>query len=166
MLLTYNKSVTVSSTLNGSSPDGQFAPGNAVNEDMRTWWSATTGAANEWLSVDMGGSVTVNALQVNFADQDCSGIKGARPAPSDAYRWKVEYAVSQSRGLNGSVAAPTWISIPELDRSANTLDRPHDYVELATPLTNVGAMRITNLHMPCGSKVSKAPSPDIGSGWR
>jgi xylan 1,4-beta-xylosidase len=146
MLLTYNKSVAVSSTLNAS-----YQPHYALDEDIRTWWSAASGGPSEWMSVDMGGPVTVHALQVNFADQDCTGIKGARPPASDAYRWKVEYATQKFMVSNH---AAKWIAIPELDRSQNTLDLPHDYVELAAPLKNVGALRITNLHMPCGSKFS------------
>merc|ERR1712217_260974 len=47
-----------------------------------------------------------------------------------------------------------WQRIEALDRSNNTKDMPHDYVELDSALTGVTHMRITNLHMPGGSKFS------------
>jgi hypothetical protein len=141
MLLSYNKTASASSTLNAS-----YTPDLAFNENLRTWWSAHSGDAGEWLSVDFGNPVTMFALQVNFADQDCN-ITGRRPDPSDAYRYYIEY-------MDATEGADTWLPIPSLDRRNNTLDRPHDYTQLATPLGNVTKLRITNLHMPGGAKFS------------
>lgn len=139
MLLSLNKAATASSGKN---------PGLAFNEDIRTWWSAATGNAGEWLQVALGGSYTVNSVQVNFADQDCT-IVGERPADSDAYKYFVEYCTSSSASEDCN-----WQRIDALDRSNNTKDRPHDYVELDTALTGVTHMRITNLHMPGSGKFS------------
>ena len=138
MLLSLNKRATASSGTNASL---------AFNEDIRTWWSADTGDAGEWLEVDLGGEYTVNAVQINFADQDCS-IVGERPAATDAYRYYAEYCTEKAS------SACAWTSIPALNRSANDRDMPHDYVELASPLTGVTHMRITNVHMPGHAKFS------------
>lgn len=64
MLLSYKKPVAVSSTAPGSRPE------NAVDEDIRTWWSAASAGAGEWLRVDLGKPSDIRAIQVNLADQD------------------------------------------------------------------------------------------------
>lgn len=64
MLLSYRKPVTASSTAADSSPS------LAVDEDIRTWWSAATNQPGEWLMVDLEKSYDVRAIQVNIADQD------------------------------------------------------------------------------------------------
>ena len=138
MLLSLNKRATASSGTNASL---------AFTEDIRTWWSANTGDAGEWLEVELAGEYTVNAVQINFADQDCS-IVGERPAARDAYRYYVEYCTETDS------SACTWTSIAALNRSANERDMPHDYVELPAPLTSVMHMRITNVHMPGNAKFS------------
>jgi len=48
MLLNYNKPVWVSSTLGG------YLPNNAVDESIKTYWSAKTGDAGEWIVTDLG----------------------------------------------------------------------------------------------------------------
>ena len=74
MLLNYNKPVVVSSTL------GAFAANNAVDENIRTYWSAATGNKGEWMQTDLGNISTVNAIQINYADQDVdTGFLGKIP---------------------------------------------------------------------------------------
>lgn len=63
MLLSYNKPVMASSVAEGSSP------ALAVNEDIRTWWSAADVAPGQWLEVDLGKVSDVRAIQVNVADE-------------------------------------------------------------------------------------------------
>jgi len=60
MLLSYRKGVTASS---GTHPE------LAVDEDIRTWWSAETNRPGQWLCVDLGKAEDVRAIQVNFADE-------------------------------------------------------------------------------------------------
>ncbi|HXL56979.1 MAG TPA: family 43 glycosylhydrolase, partial [Chitinophagaceae bacterium] len=64
MLLNYNKPVVVSSTL------GDYEPNYAVDENIKTYWSAATGNKGEWLQSDFGNICTVRAIQINYADQD------------------------------------------------------------------------------------------------
>ena len=68
MLLNYNKPVQVSSTLGG------YVPNNAVDELTKTYWSAATGNKGEWIQTDLGNISTVNAVQINYADQDVHRI--------------------------------------------------------------------------------------------
>lgn len=63
MLLNYKKPVTASSTAAGSGPE------LAVNEDIRTWWSAAYAAPGQWLAVDLGKESDIRAIQVNLADE-------------------------------------------------------------------------------------------------
>lgn len=63
MLLSYNKPVKASSVAEGSSP------ALAVNEDIRTWWSAADAAPGQWLEVDLGKASDIRAIQVNVADE-------------------------------------------------------------------------------------------------
>lgn len=156
MLLTYNKSATASSVRavkSGDLPNQTFSVDLAFDEDIRTWWSAATNNTGEWISVDMSGPVTVHALQINFADQDCT-LVGQRAAPADRYKYYVEYYSSSKK----------WVAIPELDVRNNQRDHPHNYVELSTPLLGVEKMRITSTHMPGGSKFSLSGFRAFGVG--
>ncbi|HRI60301.1 MAG TPA: family 43 glycosylhydrolase, partial [Saprospiraceae bacterium] len=128
MLLNYNKPVQVSSTLGG------YAPNYAVDEDIKTYWSAATGDKGEWLQTDLGAMCTVNAIQVNYADQDATFL-GKQPG---LYH---QYIIRHSAdGKNWKVLA---------DKSQNKTDVPHDYIELAKPV-EARFIKIENLHMPSG----------------
>jgi hypothetical protein len=48
----------------------RIQPNLAVDEDIKTYWSAKTGNAGEWFQTDLGDVSTVNAIQINYADQD------------------------------------------------------------------------------------------------
>ena len=74
MLLSYRKTVTASSTAEGSDPV------NAVDEDCRRWWSAGSDQPGEWLCVDLGRDYDVRAIQVNMADE-----KLVVDFPADSY---------------------------------------------------------------------------------
>ena len=66
MLLNYRKPVTASSSVAGSRPE------QAVDEDIRTWWSAAGAEPGEWICSDLGRVSDVRAIQVNLAD---SGVQ-------------------------------------------------------------------------------------------
>ena len=107
MLLNYNKPVRASSTLGGSTPNF------AVDEDMRTYWSATSGKNGEWFETDCGSLCTIYAVQVNYADQNAE-LMGKHLG------LKHQYIVSASRD------GKTWTTI--VDKRNNTREVPHDYV--------------------------------------
>ena len=61
--LSYGKDCTASSSKEG------FGPEKASDEDIRTWWAAEEGKG-AWLSMDLGYVKDVNAIQLNFAEQN------------------------------------------------------------------------------------------------
>lgn len=52
----------VSSTLGG------HLPNNAVDESIKTYWSAATANPGEFIQTDLGSVCTVRAIQINYAD--------------------------------------------------------------------------------------------------
>jgi hypothetical protein len=64
MLLNYEKPIAVSSTF------GAYVANKANDEDLKTYWSAASEDKGEWIQSDLGKISTVNAVQINYADQD------------------------------------------------------------------------------------------------
>jgi len=130
MLLNYNKPVQVSSTLGG------YVPNNAVDELMKTYWSAASGNSGEWMQSDLGNLSTVHAVQINYADQDVdSNHYGKRLDQYHQYR------------LYYSANGKKWNML--IDKSSNKTDVPHDYVELPKPV-QARFIKLENVHMPTG----------------
>lgn len=129
-LLNYKKPVTVSSTL------GSFYANNAVDENIKTYWSAATANKGEWIQTDLGNIATVNAVQVNYADQDV-GDSFLGKQLGTYHQYKLSYSVD---GKKWNVLA---------DKSNNKTDVPHDYVELSIPV-QARYIRMENIHMPTG----------------
>ena len=128
MLLNYQKPVTVSSTL------GNFSANFAVDEDIKTYWCAETSGANEWLQSDLGALYTVNAIQINYADQDAEFL-GKSSGVCHQYK------------ILSSADGKKWNLL--VDKSLNKTDVPHDYIELAKPV-KARYLKLVNLHMPTG----------------
>ena len=128
MLLNYAKPVVASSTLGG------FAPNLAVDEDVKTYWSAATGDPGEQLTSDLGELSTVHAIQVNYADQEAE-LMGKVADVSH------QYVISTSRD------GQAWNEI--IDKSDNQRDVPHDYAELPKPVA-ARFVRIENRRVPTG----------------
>ena len=130
MLVNYKKPVTVSSTL------GSYYANNAVDENIKTYWSAATADKGEWIQSDLGKVSTVNAVQINYADQDVD----------DSFLGKQLGTFHQYK-LSYSVDGKKWNTLA--DKSNNKTDVPHDYVELAKPV-QARFIRVENIHMPTG----------------
>ena len=131
MLLSRHKAVIASSSLD------DFAPQKAVDEDIRTWWSAQTGSPGEWLQVDLGARKRIEAVQINFADQDSKG----RGISHDAFKYVVE----------ASNDTQNWRAV--IDASITGRDAPHDYEVLPQP-EQARYVRVRNVHSPDDSKFS------------
>lgn len=131
MLLSRHKAVSASSELSG------FPASNAVDEEVRTWWSAATGNAGEWFQIDLGAPKTIQAIQINFADQGSQG----KEISQDGYRYLLELSD------DGQV----WRTV--VDRSGAAVDAPHDYQVMAGP-QRARFARLTNVHTPDGGKFS------------
>jgi len=96
-----------------------FPVGNAFDEDIRTWWSAVSGDSGEWLSVELDEASTVQAVQVNFADNESK----LKPGSEDIF-----YCYKIMASQDGR----TWDVIA--DKSQNTADACHDYIQLEKPV--------------------------------
>lgn len=129
MLLNYNKPVQVSSTLGG------FQANFATDEDIKTYWSAKTANKGEYLISDLGEKSTINAIQINYADQDVALM--GKPETTTGHKYSI-YASND--GKNWKIA---------VDKSKNTKDVPHDYIELEKPIT-ARYLKLENLQMPTG----------------
>ena len=129
MLLNYKTPVSVSSTLNAAHP-----PNDAVDEDIKTYWSAATDKTGEWIQTDLGAVSRVNAIQINYADQDATFLG----KQTDIYH---QYRVM------GSIDEKHWQVL--IDKSHNSTDVPHDYVELMEA-AHARYIRLENIHMPTG----------------
>ncbi len=136
MLLNYNKPVQVSSTLGG------FHANNAVDESIKTYWSALTGNSGEWIQTDLGNISTVNAIQINYADQDVSF-----PKEMDTVFLGKTLGLSHQYILRYSTDGKKWNML--VDKSRNDKDVPHDYIELPNPI-QARYIRLENRKMPTG----------------
>ena len=128
MLLNFNKPVTVSSTL------GDYNANLAVDENIKTYWSAATGNPGEWIQTDLGHIATVNAIQINYADQDATFLG----KQTDIYHQYKLYASDDGK---------KWKIL--VDKSNNHTDVPHDYIELEHPV-GTRYIKMENVHMPSG----------------
>lgn len=129
MLLNYKKPIQVSSTL-GS----MYNANNAVDESIKTYWSAATGNKGEWLQTDLGNVSTVQAVQINYADQDAVFLGKT----TDQYHQYVLYY---------SIDGKKWQVL--VDKSTNKKDVPHDYIELEKPI-QARFIKMENIHIPSG----------------
>ena len=130
MLLNYNKPVIVSSTLGG------YHANNAVDEDIKTYWSAVSANKGEFIQTDLGNVSTVNAVQINYADQDVdSSFLGK--SLGVYHQYKLYYSIDGEK----------WAILT--DKSNNKTDVPHDYVELQKPV-EARFIKVENIHMPTG----------------
>ena len=128
MLLNYKKPITVSSTL------AAYQANNAVDENIKTYWSAATGNSGEWIQSDLGNVSTVNAVQINYADQD---VEFLGKQTTTYHQYKMYYSVDGKK----------WNML--IDKSNNKTDVPHDYVELQQSV-QARFIKLENIHMPTG----------------
>lgn len=128
MLLNYHKPIQVSSTL------GTFNANLANDENIKTYWSAKTDSKSEWIQTDLGAVSTVNAIQINYADQDAE-IMGKQNGLYHQYQ------------LLGSKDGKTWELLK--DKSQNKTDIPHEYLVFDKPV-HTRFIKMLNIHVPTG----------------
>ena len=120
MLLSVGKAATASSFVPGNEPE------KATEENVQTWWRATSNGRDEWLCVDLGKRFDVHAVQINFADDKidvpCPGE--IRPGSQARYIDEAEH-VTQWK-LEGSLDGESWFVIE--DKSDAETDLPHDLI--------------------------------------
>lgn len=125
-LLSYKKKVWASSSKSN--------PEFAVDENIKTYWSATDSKAGQYLAIDLGKEMDVHAIQVNYADEDVS-VYGKQHGLRHKYRI---YQSSDNKN---------WRCL--VDKSRNDKDVPHDYVELSQPV-KLRYVKLENIEMPTG----------------
>lgn len=129
MLLSYNKTVEASSSL------PEHPKEHAVNEDIRTYWSAQSGDPGEWLIIDLSDNSSIYALQINFAEQNSELL---RRSDSIFYQYKIEYSGNKS----------DWKTL--VDKTESREDRPHVFIELPNKV-ETRYIRIINNRVPDGN---------------
>lgn len=129
MLLSYNKPVEVSSELPGHPKE------YAADENIRNYWSAKTGNKGEWISIDLQKQCTINAIQINFAENETQ-IYGRNP--EIYYQYLLEYSLDNK----------TWHTL--VDKTKNKTDVPHDYIELRDPV-KARFVKLINYRIPGGT---------------
>jgi len=131
MLLSRSKQVTASSAMPQHPADA------AVDEEIRTWWSATSGKPGEWFKVDLGREDILQAVQINFADQGSTTLGRS----TEVYKYLLE----------GSGDGEHWSTL--VDHSEVGRDAPHDYEVLPKPV-KARYVRIKNVYSPNGANFS------------
>jgi xylan 1,4-beta-xylosidase len=129
MLLSYNKPVEV------SSEEAEHPKSYASDEEIRTYWSAKTGNKGEWLTLDLQKKCEVNAVQINFAENETT-VHGRDQHLYFSYL--LEYSLDNK----------TWKTLT--NKTNNTTDVPHDYIELHSPV-KARYIKLTNYHVPDGT---------------
>ena len=130
MLLNFNKPVEVSSTYKS------FYPNFAVDENLKTYWSAETEREGEWIMSDLGEIASIQAIQINYADQDVEKNKLGKYT-NQSHKYK----------LFASNNKKDWQLI--MDKSINKTDIPHEYIEFKNPL-KYRYIKLENIQMPTG----------------
>lgn len=130
MLLNYNTPVQVSSTF------GAFNANNAVDEQIKTYWSASSGDKGEWIQTDFGKVCTVNAVQINYADQDVEANRLGKNN-SQFHQYILYYSLDEEK----------WYVL--VDKSKNLTDIPHEYVEMKNSV-EARYLKLENIRMPTG----------------
>lgn len=126
MLQSFNKKCTASSSIEN------FEVDKAADENVRTWWSAKTGNAGEYFIMDLGKKVRVNAIQINFAEQN---INPNASKETDYHAYK----------LFVSDDGKNWELLSDKSESKKAL--PHDYIELAKPI-ETSFVKVENVYTP------------------
>lgn len=129
MMLSYKKAAEASSSLAANPPS------LAVDEEIRDYWSAKTGDKGEWLSVDLGSISSVNAVQLNFAENNTQlfGREGIL-----AQQYLLEYSNDNK----------TWKTL--VDKTTNEADLTHQYHVFKTPV-KARYLKVTNYRVPSGT---------------
>jgi xylan 1,4-beta-xylosidase len=127
-LLSNGKYVTVSSSLE------DHPASLAVDEDARTYWSAQSGG-DEWMLIDLGVECSVEAVQVNFAEQ---GTVPALVRGRDVHVYEQYILETSTDGIQWNLL---------IDKSQNQMDVPHDYTELSQAV-QARYIRLTNIYTP------------------
>ncbi|MEV0150487.1 MULTISPECIES: family 43 glycosylhydrolase [unclassified Nonomuraea] len=158
MLQSFRAKTTASSSAEGHSPE------LAVNEDVRTWWTAATTQPGEWLRVDLGEERTITAIQLNLADQDLAAhapeltdLAEVTPAQRAIY----PHGQPTETLIEVSPDGEQWY--PVSDNRGSDEDAPHAFVVLE-PAQRARYVRVTAGRMPFDGPFSVSGLRVFGTG--
>jgi hypothetical protein len=129
-VLSYGKLATASSALSN------HPPALATDEECRTWWSAESAGTNEWFQLDLGAACRVQAVQINFAEQDAETAKARAGDDALIYRLAWSEDGESWRPPGGGVRAAKG---------------PHDYLALPEPAL-ARHLRVSCVRTPAGGR--------------
>lgn len=129
MLLSFNKPLEVSSFFDS------LPATNISDEDIRSYWAATSGKEGEYAIIDLENTCDVYALQINFAEHN-TNLFGYNE--NLFHRFIVECSNDKQN----------WEVV--LDQSQNTNDNVHPYFQLPVK-TACRYLKITNVEVPDGN---------------
>lgn len=128
MLLSYNKTVEVSSTQDG------YPIANMTDEDMRTYWAAQSNNSDEYAIIDLNKPSDVYAVQINFAEHNTQLLGRQKSA---YHRYTIEYSTDKT----------SWEVL--IDESENMNDNSHDYTQLNNKI-KCRYLKYKNIEIPDG----------------
>lgn len=108
---------------------------HSSDEDVRTWWSADPVDTAPWISMDLGETMTVHALQLNFSEQNFT--PDTFEEDYTAYR------------VYGSEDGAKWSLL--VDKSRNKRTNPHEFVAFKAPV------RTRFLKLTCSHSMNGVP---------
>lgn len=156
MLLSYGKNATASSAEEGKGAD------KVTEENVRTWWRAASEKPGEWVQVDLGETMDVHAIQVNFADDKIEiPTPGELRGNQTGKRYIEERDLITRWTLEGSVDGKDYFMIE--DKSEVTTNLPHDLVVREDGL-QIRYLKLTVLEVPYDQKACVSGLRVFGKG--
>ncbi len=128
-LLSYDKEVEVSSVIDS------LPVSNITDENIRTYWAAQSGSANEYVILDLGEKVTVRAIQINFAEHG-SELMGINK--TSFHRYQLDYSSDKK----------TWTNISSSQSAEQDLS--HHYLQLPKAI-KCRYIKVSNESVPSGN---------------
>ena len=143
MLLSAGKKATASSFTEGHEPE------KATEENVQTWWRASTTDRTEWLQIDLGWDFDVHAIQINFADDKIDIPCPGQIVGSSQARYIEGRDLATQWTLTGSTDGKDWFVIE--DKSDAQTDLTHDLI-LREEGIRVRFLRLSDMAVPYGQQ--------------
>ena len=143
MLLSAGKKATASSFTEGHEPE------KATEENVQSWWRASTTDRTEWLQIDLGRDFDVHAIQINFADDKIDIPCPGQVVGGSQARYIEERDLTTQWKLTGSADGKDWFVIE--DKSHAQTDLSHDLI-LREEGIRVRFLRLSDMAVPYGQQ--------------
>jgi hypothetical protein len=174
MLLSYKKPCTASSQRPGEVADKNdirydFLPGNATDENPRTFWMAENNQAGQILTIDLEQVCNIKAFQINYSDFMVKSAELLEPRkPDTEYIAKVYTHYKMYASIDGN----EWVEIG--NNTQEKVNRSNPYIELEKTV-KARYVKFENIHVPMENLAvsdirifgnGEGKSPEIPSGFQ